>query len=204
MKSNADTTTTINFSLTSAQSNTNGIYMTTDTDSGKPVYYYRGNVDNHIIFANYCWRIVRTTETGGVKLIYDGVPTDGQCNNTGDAATIGKSAFNSNYRSPADVGYMYGTRYTYKQQTMSSLSGSIVFGNDVTYTNGTYTLIDTYTLTDASNWSTEYKTIASKYHYTCFTSSDTCEKVDYIYYTGSSYSNYFELSGGKNHLYILK
>ena len=72
INNNVDTATIIDFSQTSAASNTNGIYMTTDTDSGKPVYYYRGNVDNHLIFANFCWRIVRTTETGGVKLIYDG------------------------------------------------------------------------------------------------------------------------------------
>ena len=76
IKSSADTTTQIDFSQTSAASSTNGIYMTTDTDSGNPVYYYRGNVDNRVIFANFCWRIVRTTETGGVKLIYDGVPID--------------------------------------------------------------------------------------------------------------------------------
>ena len=76
IKNNADTTTTIDFSKTSEQDNTNGIYMTTDTDSGNPVYYYRGNVDNRVIFANFCWRIVRTTETGGVKLIYDGKPSN--------------------------------------------------------------------------------------------------------------------------------
>ena len=202
--SNADKTTVIDFSKTSEKSNTNGIYMTKDTDSGIPVYYYRGNVDNHLLFANFCWRIVRTTETGGLKLIYDGVPTDGQCNNTGSATAIGNSNFNSSSNSPAYVGYMYGTRYTSSSKTMSSLSGSIVFGNDITYANGTYTLKDTYTLTDANNWSSEYSTIASKYHYTCITSSDTCEKVDYIYKTSSSASYYFELSDGKNHLDILK
>ena len=109
IKSNADTITTIDFSKTSAASNTNGIYTTTNTDSGNPVYYYRGNVDNRVIFANFCWRIVRTTETGGVKLIYDGVPSNGQCNNTGDNSTIGSSTFNTNYNDNAYVGYMYGT-----------------------------------------------------------------------------------------------
>mgnify|MGYP004643085227 CR=1 FL=1 len=204
IKRKADTTTTIDFSQSFDESNTNGIYMTADTDSGMQVYYYRGNVDNHLIFANYCWRIVRTTETGGVKLIYDGAPSNGQCNNTGIAATIGNSNFNYYSDSPADVGYMYGTRYTHTSKTMLSLSGSMVFGNDVTYANGIYTLIDTYTLTDASNWKSEYTTIASKYHYTCFTSSDTCEKVDYVFDTRSSDSYYFELSDGKNHLDILK
>ena len=107
--SNANTTTTIDFSKTSDASSTNGIYMTTDTDSGNPVYYYRGNVDNRVIFANFCWRIVRTTETGGVKLIYDGVPSNGQCNNTGDNSTIGSSKFNESYNDNAYVGYMFGT-----------------------------------------------------------------------------------------------
>ena len=109
IKNSADTTTTIDFSKTSGQDNTNGIYTTTNTDSGNPVYYYRGNVDNRVIFANFCWRIVRTTETGGVKLIYDGVPSNGQCNNTGDNSTIGSSMFNESSNDNAYVGYMFGT-----------------------------------------------------------------------------------------------
>ena len=76
MESNADKTTAVNFSQTSDENRTNGIYMTKDTDSGIPVYYYRGNVDNHVLFANFCWRIIRTTETGGLKLIYDGIPRE--------------------------------------------------------------------------------------------------------------------------------
>ena len=212
IKSNADKYTRIDFSKTSEKTNTNGIYVTTNTDNGVPVYYYRGNVDNHVIFANFCWRIVRTTETGGVKLIYDGVPTDGQCNNTGDDTTIGSSRFNLlSLGLPTGIGYMYGTRYAGINKTISSLTGSIVFGNDVTYdTNtNTYTLIDTYTLTDPSSLnkdSTEYATITGKYHYTCFISGNTCEKINYIYYThsGSLQFIYFELSNGKRHLDILK
>ena len=109
IKNSADTTTTIDFSKTSEASSTNGIYMTTNTEGNVPVYYYRGNVDNRVIFANFCWRIVRTTETGGVKLIYDGVPSNGQCNNTGSKSTIVNSTFNNNYNDNAYVGYMYGT-----------------------------------------------------------------------------------------------
>ena len=81
--------------------------MTTNTDTGEAVYYYRGNVDNHLIFANFCWRIVRTTETGGVKLIYEGVPQNGQCNN--NYGSIGSSAFNSTSNDAKYVGYMYGS-----------------------------------------------------------------------------------------------
>ena len=207
MKSKANKTTRIDFSNTS----NNGIYVTTNTDNGVPVYYYRGNVSNRIIFANFCWRIVRTTETGGVKLMYDGIPTDGKCSNTKNDTSIGSSAFNSSHNSLSSVGYMYGKVYNRKNQSMSSLTESIVFGNDVTYdvNTDTYSLVDTYVLTEPSDWSTEYKTITGKYHYTCFTSSDTCEKVNYINYiynysTGNADLSYYELSGGKNHLDILK
>ena len=140
IKSNADTTTTIDFSIKSNSSNTNGIYMTTDTDSGEPVYYYRGNVDNRVIFANFCWRIVRTTETGGVKLIYDGVPTDGQCNNKYSNSTIGSSVFNSNADDIKYAGYMYG----------SSIDDTI-YTNDSTIK----TVVDTWYKANMTSYTTQ-------------------------------------------------
>ena len=43
----------------------------------KPVYYYKGNVqNNNVLFGGFCWKIVRTTETGGVKIVYNGIPFD--------------------------------------------------------------------------------------------------------------------------------
>lgn len=109
IKTNASNET-IDFSVRSGTSGTNGIYTTTATEGNVPVYYYRGNVNNNIIFNNMCWRIIRTTETGGVKLIYNGTPTDGQCLATTGAATqIGTSRFNPSYTDNAYVGYMYGT-----------------------------------------------------------------------------------------------
>lgn len=153
IKNAADTTTQIDFSKTSEQDKTNGIYMTIDTDSGKPVYYYRGNVDNRVIFANFCWRIVRTTETGGVKLIYDGVPSNGQCNNTGSNSTIGSSKFNPSSDNAKYVGYMYGSSIddetytddstikktidTWYETNMTSYTSQLedtVFCNDRSYT----------------------------------------------------------------------
>ena len=42
-----------------------------------PVYYYKGNVqNNNVLFAGFCWKIVRTTETGGVKIVYNGIQKD--------------------------------------------------------------------------------------------------------------------------------
>ena len=100
MKENASADT-VNFSVNSMTSGTNGIYTTTATEGSVPVYYYRGaadQVNNNIIFNNMCWKIIRTTETGGVKLIYNGTPTDGKCEATGaSTATISRVNRSLNY-----------------------------------------------------------------------------------------------------------
>ena len=202
IKSSANKYTRIDFSKQSSTDGTKGIYTTTNTENNVPVYYYRGAVDNnHVLFANFCWRIVRTTETGGVKLIYDGKPSNGQCNNTKEATTIGYIQFNTSYNSPAYVGYMYNTVHTASSKDITTLSGNIVFGNDVTYDASTkkYTLKDTKTLTNPSNWNTEYSNYTDKYHYTCFSSSTTCQSVYYIHaiYSEDKHAYYFTLTNGK-------
>ena len=202
IKSNADKYTKIDFNKQSSDDGTKGIYTTTNTENNVPVYYYRGAVDNnHVLFANFCWRIVRTTETGGVKLIYDGTPSNGQCNNTGADTTIGNIQFNTSYNSPAYVGYMYNTSHTASSKDITTLSGNIVFGNDVTYDASTkkYTLKDTKTLTNPSNWGTEYSNYTDRYHYTCFSSSTTCQSVYYIHiiYSEDKHAYYFTLTNGK-------
>ena len=202
IKSSANKYTRIDFSKTSEQDNTKGIYTTTNTENNVPVYYYRGAVDNnHVLFANFCWRIVRTTETGGIKLIYDGKPSNGQCNNTDADTTIGHIQFNTSYDSPAYVGYMYNTAHTASSKDITTLSGNIVFGNDATYDASTkiYTLKDTKTLTNPSNWNTEYSNYTDKYHYTCFSSGTTCQSVYYIHiiYSKDKHAYYFTLTNGK-------
>ena len=102
--------TGIDFGSISSDTNGKGVYTFASTKDEKyPVHYYRGAVtDNNVKFANFCWKIVRTTETGGVKLIYNGSPdAEGKCTNTtGEATQIGTSAFNETYNSIESVGYM--------------------------------------------------------------------------------------------------
>ena len=64
----------IDFSQISSDTNGKGVYTFASTyNDTYPVRYYRGDVDNNnVLFGGYCWKIVRTTSTGGVKLIYNG------------------------------------------------------------------------------------------------------------------------------------
>jgi len=113
LESKVDTATTINFAQISSATNGRGIYKY--QEDGQDIYYWRGAVtDNHVIFGGYCWEMVRTTKTGGVKMIYDGTPEESKgvqtCPNTGSNSqlSVGNIKFNASYNDNAYVGYMYG------------------------------------------------------------------------------------------------
>jgi hypothetical protein len=60
---------------TQASGNGNGIYTRAPyANDNYPLYYYRGQIDNnYVVWAGFCWQILRTTNTGGVKIIYHDV-----------------------------------------------------------------------------------------------------------------------------------
>ena len=178
----------IDFTRISSDTNGKGLYvMNSTTDNTYPIYYYRGAVtNNNAKFAGFCWKIVRTTETGGTKLIYNGTPNaSGECTNTTGTTTqlSIESEFNENPGSPAYNGYMYGTVY---EKAIESTNTSHVYGNTFTYENGTYTLSDTHSGVD------------STHHYTCFSSGTSCESVSYVYYVSSGTAFYISLKDGKS------
>ena len=191
-----NTTPGIDFGEISSDTNGKGTYIRKGTENDTyPIVYYRGNVNNNVFFAGKCWKIVRTTDTGGTKLIYSGENTGTSeapiCNNTGsdvlvtlniggvDKTYIEYSGPNL-YSSLAYVGYMYGSTYHY--HTPGYETGS-KFGNSVTW-NGT-----SYTLTGVSD------TLDENHHYTCATQgTTTCSTVRYYYVYYTSGGNDFHLS----------
>ncbi len=61
-----------------------GLYLLESTKNDKyPIYFFRyddGYGNNTMKFAGFCWKIIRTTSTGGLKLIYSGrVEDNGYC-----------------------------------------------------------------------------------------------------------------------------
>ena len=99
---------TPNFSLTSAENGTNGIYAAED-DLGTS-YYFRGNVtNNYVNFAGKAWRIIRINGDGTIRMIYDSLPTEGRRDST---LLVNSSDFTAPMNDNAYVGYMYGTAET--------------------------------------------------------------------------------------------
>ena len=299
-------------------------------DYSLPVYYYKGNVqNNNVLFGGFCWKIVRTTETGGVKIVYNGVQkdeveissieqssytninndatypytfdstsktwvstnkTDGKtgtitftvdtagdyylsyvlssetgydkakfykngtalgdssgysgtvsgtialtglttsdaikveytkdssgaggsdtvtfsigkavgdpvksCNNTGTESQIGTQSFNSNYNSPAYVGYMYNTVYPYSSKTIInsiSFSGTKAYGDGATYASSKYTLTNAETLFVSSS---NISTLVGKYTCNSSSTTGTCSSLWYIVGYSGTTIYYYSLSSG--------
>ena len=107
--------------ITSNKNTTEALLASTVDDYGTS-YYFRGAVkNNYVEFANKCWRIVRITGDGSVKLVLHNDNKAGAANpcssannstNAAFARYSGKayeSVFNLNDDDNAYVGFMYGT-----------------------------------------------------------------------------------------------
>ena len=127
-------------------------------------------------------------------MIYNGVPNNGTCNNTGANTHIGTREFNSSsYASAAGVGYMYGTRYVSSSRTGTGW----YYAPDVKYENGTYTLISKGSY-NVETKETIQGTNLSYQHYTCGSSTSTnCTTVRYVFYVSDTTAYYITLTGGK-------
>ena len=92
---------------------------------------------NNVIFAGHCWQMIRTTDTGGVKMLYNGEVENNQCLNT-RGNHVGYAIETTQSMS---TNYYYGTSYTYnKSNNTFSLSGTVTTG---TIKTGQYTCLQT-------------------------------------------------------------
>lgn len=191
--STAQTDSEIDFTRYSSDTNGKGLYIYSGTeDETNPIYYYRGEVaNNNVIYAGACWKIVRTTENGGVKLIYNGVVGEGNtCSNTGSLTQLESiSAFNSAEKSSVShIGYMYGTEYSIVKSTYT---WNVHIGKSATWnvSDSKYHLSDYTQTTNGLDWASRYGWY-SKYRYSCgITRTDTpqhCASVAYFFYVDKS------------------
>ena len=111
------------------------------------IYHWYGSDDdtgtaildkNNVIFANHCWQMIRTTDTGGVKMVYNGEAENNQCLDTRERH-LGYYG-TGDFQSLSNTCY-YGTDYTYdKSNKVFSLSGTVTTG---TIKEGQYTCRNT-------------------------------------------------------------
>ncbi|MBQ8156431.1 hypothetical protein IJ101_01445 [Candidatus Saccharibacteria bacterium] len=158
---------------------TSGVFEWDGQDSNggsQKIYFYRGilNSDgsgtygsdgsanaypNYVKLSNNtCWRIVRTTSTGGVKMMYNGMwnTSTGTCANTETAAQLTTSPFNTDSATVSGTTYaglqyqnIHAVGYTYSSLaagTTAATPVSTIFGstgNDTT-TNTNSSIIKQY------------------------------------------------------------
>ena len=180
----------------------NGVYTYYSTANDEyPVHYYHGNVtNNNVVFGNMCWKIVRTTSTGGVKLVYDGSYLSGNCREASKGLKL--TVFNDNSDSLAHVGYMYGdvikTQNLSKTATWSnvldisqsktiSLSKAMgttkyYFGTAMTNSGSTYTI--------SSSRAVAFNSALQVNKYTCLDGSRSCTSPVYIFSGSNKTANY--------------
>ncbi|MBQ3435472.1 MAG: BspA family leucine-rich repeat surface protein, partial [Bacilli bacterium] len=150
---------------TYAQEYTGEHQDTLDNSGNEPIYYWRENTQqtasivlnkNNVKLGDTCWQMLRTTDTGGVKLIYNGKyhPTY-KCDvsRSTDKGVIGTFGTTKNLNGS----YQYGDSYAYNEST------------------GIFTLTNPTTAT----WSdSTYQNLIGKY--TCANSSSTCTTLYYV------------------------
>ncbi|MBP5634598.1 hypothetical protein J6X09_02805 [Candidatus Saccharibacteria bacterium] len=150
--------TNVNFLSASRYSGENGWGINTRAryaDNAYPVYYYRGGItNNYVVWAGYCWQILRTTTTGGVKLIYSGEieGTDGvqTCTLNPDTTNTPANAFSNGFSSIpktiAETYYMYGSLQERGSYTGTygatdhehDINNISQMGTGLSYSNGKY------------------------------------------------------------------
>lgn len=189
-----------------ADGNGNGVNtLSAHQNDFYPVYYFRGEVsNNYVIFAEKCWKVLRTTGTGGVKLVYGGpVINGGECIDLA-AYQAGGVAFSSTsveYSSlsainanggyaPHLAGYMFDPTLT---KANNSASGRDAYmGKDAEWDGTKYILKDVEFVL-GNNYGRD-----KSYRYYCPDFSSTeCTDVVYILDYGYYPHDRYLLRGGK-------
>ena len=116
------TSSSLTYKVISSNKNTTEALLASTTDDYGTSYYFRGVVkNNYVEFANKCWRIVRITGDGSVKLTLhndnlnsSSNPCSSSNNNTSAAfahlsSSNYESVFNTSQNDNTYIGFMYGT-----------------------------------------------------------------------------------------------
>ena len=124
-----------------------------ETVTASNVYFDKCSDKRNVIFGGFCWQVIRTTESGGLKMIYNGEVVDGKCeSNRGDHIGVIQSGYSSIIN--LNSNYLYGNSFDYNTNTNE------------------FTLLDT----SLATWSdSTYGDLVGKF--TCLNTSGTCTNI---------------------------
>jgi hypothetical protein len=144
---------------------TNGIYKNQKKDDwyGGYTYYWRGSViNNHIILANYCWRIIQVNGDGSIRMIYNGnVQSGNTCLGNG-ASSVKQLANTSAYNPIKDHSYYVGWMYEVDKQhpnTSVNANGITIGGTSSAIKEA----VESWYTTNISNKGFDSKVAVGKY-----------------------------------------
>ena len=200
--------------------NGNGFYEFYKTaNDDKPIYYYRGNKNNLVVFGGQCFNILRTTDTEDVKLMYYGkVDNNGVCtNSTYELSTIQNMSSYAYYRPFINISYMYGeiepslTSLNFESsEYMSSLYSTRDYPKRGYYSEEIVLDRDGYNLIDPIEYNdeTDIHDLVGKYYVSgCWSyGSYTCHNTSVMYFialgsyntgTGNGQLYFYTLSNGQ-------
>ena len=132
---------------------------------------------NNVVFANQCWQMIRTTDTGGVKLLYNGEAlVTGNGENT---------SYNCGNNRPYHLGYA---------KTTVNLNGNYYYASDYTASydgsQTTYSLVNPVRVSvTSSNAENSIANIAQNNPYTFLSTSETYTGTNTTLYKIDSRSN---------------
>mgnify|MGYP007000690249 CR=1 FL=1 len=165
--------------LGSNKNTTEALFASAEDDYGTS-YYFRGAVrNNYVEFANKCWRIVRITGNGSVKLILhndNANKVSNPCSSANNNATAAltkfkENSFNESSNDNAYIGFMYGTAGSNNYaNTHANINKSTVLTNlETWYTNNLASyeskLADTIWCNDKSTGSSDLGYGTNKTYY---------------------------------------
>ncbi|MDO4526615.1 MAG: hypothetical protein Q4B87_00795 [Candidatus Saccharibacteria bacterium] len=223
---------TINTGLTTSNS---GVYRYTgsssDGASTNNIYFYRGIIDSSFastygstgdgtLYPNYvklttgsnttCWRIFRTTGSGGVKMIYNGLWTGSTCANAQTSAQLSSTVYYnrpSTYASASCsssnaycgtqgfityAGYNYNNTYAYNNTSYTSAVNNSTLFNNGTASNIRTQVENWYTSTIGTSYSSLFETNAGYCNdRTTYTSTSGSAATTTVPYKTSSATVYF-------------
>ena len=181
----------------------------------KKIYYWWANNNtngttildmNNVIFANHCWQMIRTTDTGGVKMIYNGEVENDQCLNT-RGNHIG---YDSRTTQSISTTYYYGTSYTYdKTNNVFSLDGTVATGTiqpgqyTCKSTSSTGTCTTLYLVDTLSSGTTYYVLpLNTSSHYSQFGRLQLNQDYNSPAYIGYMYNTVYPVTNKLNTFYV--